>query len=46
MNVRPATFLRTTLPLDMAMLPEADDGRYHSVWLPDHMVSFWPDSIW
>ena len=25
---------------------ELDSGRYHSVWLPDHMVSFWPDSIW
>ena len=23
-----------------------DSGRYHSIWLPDHMVSFWPDSIW
>ena len=46
MNVQPATFLRTTLPLDLAMLPAADGGRYHSVWLPDHMVSFWPDSIW
>jgi phthiodiolone/phenolphthiodiolone dimycocerosates ketoreductase len=23
-----------------------DSGRYHSLWLPDHMVSFWPDSIW
>src|SRR5208283_1192230 len=46
MNVQPATFLRTALPLDLAMLPAADGGRYHSVWLPDHMVSFWPDSIW
>jgi phthiodiolone/phenolphthiodiolone dimycocerosates ketoreductase len=46
MNVQPATFLRTTLPLDLTMLPAADSGRYHSVWLPDHMVSFWPDSIW
>ena len=23
-----------------------DDGRYHSIWLPDHLVSFWPDAIW
>jgi phthiodiolone/phenolphthiodiolone dimycocerosates ketoreductase len=23
-----------------------DSGRYHSIWLPDHLVSFWPDSIW
>src|SRR5207253_1410022 len=21
-------------------------GRYHSIWIPDHMVSFWPDAIW
>jgi phthiodiolone/phenolphthiodiolone dimycocerosates ketoreductase len=23
-----------------------DSGRYHSIWLPDHMVSFWPDALW
>lgn len=46
MNVQPAAFLRTTLPLDLSVLPALDSGRYHSVWLPDHMVSFWPDSIW
>ena len=23
-----------------------DCGRYHSIWLPDHIVSLWPDSIW
>lgn len=28
------------------MLEHYDSGRYHSIWLPDHMVSFWPDSIW
>ena len=28
------------------MLKQYDSGRYHSIWLPDHMVSFWPDSIW
>jgi phthiodiolone/phenolphthiodiolone dimycocerosates ketoreductase len=46
MKVQPAAFLRTTLPLDLSVLPELDSGRYHSIWLPDHMVSFWPDSIW
>ena len=46
MNVQPAAFLRTTLPLDLSVLPALDSGRYHSIWLPDHMVSFWPDSIW
>ena len=46
MNVQPAAFLRTTLPLDLSSLPAQDSGRYHSVWLPDHMVSFWPESIW
>ena len=46
MRVQPAAFLRTTLPLDFSKLSELDSGRYHSIWLPDHMVSFWPDSIW
>ncbi|OBF50547.1 luciferase [Mycobacterium sp. 852002-50816_SCH5313054-b] len=46
MRVQPAAFLRTTLPLDLSRLAELDGGRYHSIWLPDHMVSFWPDSIW
>ncbi len=46
MKVQPAAFLRTTLPLDFNSLELYDSGRYHSVWLPDHMVSFWPDSIW
>ena len=46
MKVQPAAFLRTTLPLDLAALERLDGGRYHSIWLPDHMVSFWPDSIW
>ncbi len=45
-TVQPAAFLRTTLPLDLSHLDELDSGRYHSIWLPDHMVSFWPDSIW
>lgn len=46
MKVQPAAFLRTTLPLDLSNLPAMDSGRYHSIWLPDHMVSFWPESIW
>lgn len=46
MKVQPAAFLRTTLPLGIDMAKEYDSGRYHSIWLPDHYVSFWPDSIW
>src|SRR6195952_3730767 len=46
MTVQPAAFLRTTLPLGIAVLEPDDSGRCHSIWLPDHMVSFWPDSIW
>jgi phthiodiolone/phenolphthiodiolone dimycocerosates ketoreductase len=46
MKVQPAAFLRTTLPLGLEQLEQYDSGRYHSIWLPDHMVSFWPDSIW
>src|SRR5579863_3407266 len=46
MKVQPAAFLRTTLPLNLNVLGDFDSGRYHSIWLPDHMVSFWPDSIW
>lgn len=46
MRVQPAAYLRTTLPLDLSALEQLDSGRYHSIWLPDHMVSFWPDSIW
>ncbi|WP_395311185.1 LLM class flavin-dependent oxidoreductase [Mycobacterium sp. AMU20-3851] len=41
-----ATFLKTTLPLDLGRLDALDDARYHSIWMPDHLVSFWPDSIW
>lgn len=44
--MQPAAFFRTTLPLDLGQLARVDDARYHSIWLPDHMVSFWPDSIW
>ena len=46
MKAQPAAFFRTTLPLDLSKLDALDSGRYHSIWLPDHMVSFWPDSIW
>ena len=46
MKVQPAGYLRTTLPLDLSGLPALDSGRYHSIWMPDHMVSFWPESIW
>ncbi len=45
-KVQPAAFFRTTLPLDLSQLDSLDSGRYHSIWLSDHMVSFWPDSIW
>lgn len=46
MSFELASFFRTTLPLDLAGLDALDDGRYHSLWMPDHLVSFWPDSIW
>jgi phthiodiolone/phenolphthiodiolone dimycocerosates ketoreductase len=46
MKAHPAAFLRSTLPLDMSQLQALDSGRYHSIWIPDHMVSFWPDAIW
>jgi phthiodiolone/phenolphthiodiolone dimycocerosates ketoreductase len=46
MQIQPAAFFRTTLPMDMSTLSVLDSGRYHSIWLPDHMVSFWPDAIW
>jgi phthiodiolone/phenolphthiodiolone dimycocerosates ketoreductase len=46
MSLELAAFLRTTLPLDLSGLAAIDDGRYHSIWMPDHLVSFWPDSIW
>ena len=46
MTFQPAAFLRSTLPLGLSDLETLDSGRYHSIWVPDHMVSFWPDSIW
>ncbi|KRD09829.1 luciferase [Mycobacterium sp. Root265] len=46
MSLELAAFFRTTLPLDLNGVAALDDGRYHSLWMPDHLVSFWPDSIW
>ena len=46
MPIEIAAFLRTTLPLDLSSVGDLDSGRYGSVWMPDHLVSFWPDSIW
>jgi phthiodiolone/phenolphthiodiolone dimycocerosates ketoreductase len=30
----------------MASLAAQDNEGRHSIWMPDHMVSFWPESIW
>jgi phthiodiolone/phenolphthiodiolone dimycocerosates ketoreductase len=46
MTFKLGAFLRTTLPLDLSRLEDLDCGRYDSIWLPDHMVSFWPEAIW
>jgi phthiodiolone/phenolphthiodiolone dimycocerosates ketoreductase len=46
MKFQLAGYLRTTLPLDLASLAMQDAEGRHSVWMPDHMVSFWPESIW
>jgi phthiodiolone/phenolphthiodiolone dimycocerosates ketoreductase len=46
MTIQPAVLIDTVLPLDLSQLSLWDDGRHHSVWLTDHLVSFWPDSIW
>jgi phthiodiolone/phenolphthiodiolone dimycocerosates ketoreductase len=45
-EVRACALFDTTLPMDLSRLTEMDSGRYHSVWLPDHYVSFWPETIW
>lgn len=45
-QVRPVALFDTTLPLDLSRLAGMDGGRYHSIWLPDHYVSFWPETIW
>jgi phthiodiolone/phenolphthiodiolone dimycocerosates ketoreductase len=44
-KVELGAFLRTTLPLDLSQVGDMD-ARAAAIWLPDHMVSFWPDSIW
>lgn len=41
-----SAFVRTTLPFDIARPPSLDDGRYHSLFFPDHFVSFWADALW
>lgn len=46
MSIELAGFLRTTLPLDLSVAPDLDSGRYACVWMPDHLMSFWPDAIW
>lgn len=46
MSFQLSAFMRTTLPLDVTEASALDDGRYHSIWFPDHLVSFWPDAIW
>jgi phthiodiolone/phenolphthiodiolone dimycocerosates ketoreductase len=46
MTVKLGTGFRTTLPLDLSVVESIDSGRFHSIWLPDHLVSLWPDSIW
>ena len=46
MAIELGTGFRTTLPIDLSVLPVIDSGRYHSAWLPDHLVSLWPDAIW
>ncbi len=46
MTLKPGAFMRTTLPMDLSQLTALDSGRYHSIWMPDHLVSLWPDAIW
>ena len=46
MSIALGTGFSTLLPIDLARLGPLDSGRYHSIWLPDHLVSLWPDSIW
>ncbi|MBU6266713.1 MAG: LLM class flavin-dependent oxidoreductase [Sphingomonadales bacterium] len=46
MSFQPGGYIRTTLPLDLSGLADLDSGRYHSLWLSDHLVGLWPDSIW
>jgi phthiodiolone/phenolphthiodiolone dimycocerosates ketoreductase len=44
--MQPAKFVRTTLPLQTDFGYGWEGDHYHSIWLPDHFVSFWPDAIW
>ncbi len=46
MPFKPAGYIRTTLPVDLSVLADLDSGRFHSIWMADHLVSLWPDSIW
>ncbi len=46
MTFKPAGYIRTTLPVDFSVLDDLDSGRFHSIWMADHLVSLWPDSIW
>ena len=46
MAIELGTAFSTLLPMDMSRLAALDTGRYHSIWLPDHLVSLWPDAIW
>jgi phthiodiolone/phenolphthiodiolone dimycocerosates ketoreductase len=46
MPIELAGFLRTTLPLDLSRLAGLDGGRYGAAWMPDHLVSSWPDATW
>jgi len=46
MAIELGTAFSTLLPMDLSRLPQLDSGRYHSIWLPDHLVSLWPDAIW
>ena len=46
MPIKLAGFLRTTLPLALDTLSDCDNEDYYAVWLPDHLVSLWPDAIW
>ena len=34
------------LPLDLSRLADLDRGHHGAIWMPDHLVSFWPDAIW
>jgi phthiodiolone/phenolphthiodiolone dimycocerosates ketoreductase len=46
MTIKLGAGFRTTAPFDLSAAAALDSGRYHSIWLPDHLVSLWPDAIW